>query len=68
MFREITKLLLFIVIWALPVVTSLLWQDKWLLLLFFISIFVTSSIFNHYESVTRTENHLDEIDEEEVED
>ena len=54
--KEVVKLLLFIIIWAMPIVTSILWQDKWLLALFLLSIFVSSSIFNHYESIESSIN------------
>ena len=47
--REIVKLLLFIIIWGIPILLSIIWVNQWLLLLFIASAFMSSSIFRHYE-------------------
>ena len=47
--REIVKLLLFTIIWGMPILVSMIWINQWLLLLFIVSAFMSSSIFRHYE-------------------
>ena len=47
--REIVKLLLFTIIWGMPILVSMVWVNQWLLLLFIVSAFMSSSIFRHYE-------------------
>ena len=60
--REIVKLLLFIIIWGIPILVSIIWVNQWLLLLFIASAFMSSSIFRHYEVLDSFSKEKDETD------
>lgn len=54
--REISKLIMFIVTWTLPVLLSRWNENNHFLWLFILSLVVTVGIFQHYEELEKVSN------------
>lgn len=58
--RELSKLCMFVVLWAFPILLTK-WSGNNLFLFFFaLSIFGTAGVFDHYESLEHTEQNNDD--------
>ncbi len=61
--REISKLCMFIVTWAFPILLSQWNENNKFLWLFVLSVIVTGGVFSHYEELEKTDNLKDESNE-----
>lgn len=53
--RELTKLMMFAIIWLLPFGLAYVFSNQRYLWFFILSFFVSISIFSHYEDLTKAE-------------
>ena len=62
--REISKLIMFTIVWAIPVLLAKMFGSVHFLWLFALSAIMTGGIFSHYEDVAKFES-LCSFDEDE---
>ena len=51
--REISKLVMFVILWGIPVGCAVLFGSAWYLVLFIVSAIGTLMLFGHYEDLER---------------
>lgn len=64
--REISKLLMFTIAWAIPILLAKLFINTNFLWLFLLSIILTAAIFSHFEDLAKIEGPIifDDIEDE----
>lgn len=61
--REICKLIMFTLLWAIPVLAAYWNHNNYFLFLFAVSIIATVGLFSHYEDLSKYENEHYDSDE-----
>lgn len=54
--REISKLIIFIILWGFPLVLSRWNEDNSFLWFFALTVIVTAGVFSHYETLDKVDN------------
>lgn len=61
--REVIKLIMFTIAWAIPILSAKMFENTHFLWLFILSAIITVAVFSHYEDLEKLEHSFYSIDE-----